>query len=95
MKNGLGKSIVNTCVVLYPNMLVQYINLNINQALRMLYDSLINSQAQYGIIAWGRAASCQLQPVLVVLDRGIRRSNTNKLVTSNTTTFIKRRKLSS
>jgi len=28
-----------------------YVN---NQALRMLYHSLINSRAQYGIIAWGR-----------------------------------------
>jgi len=30
-----------------------YVN---NQALRMLCHSLINSLAQYGIIAWGRAA---------------------------------------
>ena len=34
-----------------------------NQALRMLHHSLINSRAQYGIIAWGRAASCHLQPI--------------------------------
>jgi len=27
-----------------------------NQALRMLYHSLINPRVQYGIIAWGRAA---------------------------------------
>jgi len=32
-----------------------------NQALRMLYHSLINSRVQYGIIAWRRAASCHLQ----------------------------------
>ena len=31
-----------------------YVN---NQALRMLHHSLINSRVQYGIIAWGRAAS--------------------------------------
>jgi len=40
-----------------------YVN---NQALRMLYHSLINSQVQYGIIAWGRAATCHLQPISVV-----------------------------
>jgi len=28
-----------------------------NQELRMFHHSLINSRAQYGIIAWGRAAS--------------------------------------
>ena len=31
-----------------------YVN---NQAFRMLYHSLINSRVQYGIIAWGRAAT--------------------------------------
>jgi len=37
-----------------------YVN---NHALCMLYHSLINSQVQYGIIAWGRAASCPVQPI--------------------------------
>ena len=40
-----------------------YVN---NQALRMLYHSLIKSRVQYGIIVWGRAASCHLQPISVV-----------------------------
>ena len=34
-----------------------YVN---NHALHMLYHSLINSRAQYGIIAWGKVASCHL-----------------------------------
>ena len=46
-----------------------YVN---NQALRMLYHSLINSRAQYGNITWGRAASCHLQPISVVLNRAMR-----------------------
>ena len=46
-----------------------YVN---NRALHMLYHSLINSQAQYGIIAWGRAASCHLQTISVVLNRAMR-----------------------
>ena len=50
------------------------------QALRMLYHSLINSRAQYGIIAWGRAASCPLQPISVVLNRAMRCLNTDKLL---------------
>ena len=40
-----------------------YVN---NHALRMLYHSLINSRAQYGIIAWGKAASCHVQPISAV-----------------------------
>jgi len=46
-----------------------YVN---NQALRMLNHSLINSRAQYGIIAWGRAASCHLQPISVILNCAVR-----------------------
>ena len=46
-----------------------YVN---NHALRMLYHSLINSRAQYGILAWGKAASCHLQPISVVLNRAMR-----------------------
>ena len=48
---------------------VHYVN---NQALRMLYHSLINSRAQYGIIAWGKAASCHLQPISFILNRAMR-----------------------
>ena len=40
-----------------------YVN---NHALRMLYHSLINSRAQHGMIAWGKAASCHLQPISAV-----------------------------
>ena len=47
-----------------------------NHALRMLYHSLINSRAQYGIIAWGKAASCHLQPISVVLNCAMRCLNT-------------------
>ena len=43
-----------------------------NQALRVLYHSSVNSRTQYGIIAWGRAASCHLQPISVVLNRAMR-----------------------
>jgi len=66
-----------------------YVN---NQALRMLYHSLINSRTQYGIIAWGRAASCHLQPISLVLNCAMRCSNTNELATSKVTTNFKRRK---
>ena len=59
-----------------------------NQALR-LYHSLINSRAQYGIIAWGRSASCHVQLVSVVLNRAMRCLNTNKLLTSKLLPFIK------
>jgi len=64
-----------------------------NQALRMLYHSLINSRAQYGIIAWGRAASCHLQPISVVSNRAMRYLNTNELVTSKVTTIYKTQKI--
>ena len=96
MKNWLGKSIVNSCVVLYPNMLVQCIKLKHyvnNQALRMLYHSLINSRAQYGIIAWGKAASCHLQTISAVLNRAMRCSITDKLLTSKVTTIYKMQKI--
>jgi len=68
-----------------------YVN---NQALRMLCHSLINSRVQYGIIAWGRAASCHLQPISVALNRAMRCLNTNELVTSKLPPFIKRRQFS-
>jgi len=55
-----------------------------NQALPMLYHSL-NSK-QYGIIAWGRAASCHVQPISVVLNRAMR-LNLNKLLTNEVTTI--------
>jgi len=66
-----------------------YVN---NQALRMLYHSLINSRAQYGIISWGKAASCQLQPISVVLNRAMRCLNTDKLLTNKVTTIYKMQK---
>jgi len=64
-----------------------------NQALRMLYHSLINSRAQYGIIAWGRAASCHLQPMSVVSNLAIRCLNTNNLLNNKVTTIYKTQKI--
>jgi len=69
----------------------QYVN---NQALRMLYHSLINSLAQYGIIAWGRAASYHLQPISVVSNRAMRCLNTNNLLNNKITTIYKTQKFS-
>jgi len=68
-----------------------YVN---NQGLRMLYHSLINSRAQYGIIAWGRTASCHAQPILVVLNYATRCLNPNKLLTNEVTTIYKTQKFS-
>jgi len=64
-------------------------------ALRMLYHSLINSRAQHGIIAWGRAASCHLQPISVVLNRPppIRCLNRNELVINKIATIYKTQKI--
>jgi len=59
----------------------------------MLYHSLINSRAQYGIIAWGKAASCHLQPISVVLNRAMRCLNIDKLLTNKVTTIYKMQKL--
>jgi len=59
----------------------------------MLYHSLINSRAQYGIIDWGKAASCHLQPILVVLNHAMRCLNTDKLLTSKVTTIYKMQKI--
>jgi len=67
-----------------------YVN---NHALRMLYHSLINSRAQYGILAWGKAASCHLQPISVVLNRAMRCLNTDKLLTNKVTTIYKMQKI--
>jgi len=61
-----------------------YVN---NQALCMLYHRLINSRVQYGIIAWGRAATCHLQPISVVLNCAKRCLNTDKLLTNKVTTI--------
>ena len=58
-----------------------YVN---KQALRMLYHSLNSNQ--YGNIAWGRAASCHVQPISVVLNRAMR-LNLNKLLTNEVTTI--------
>ena len=68
-----------------------YVN---NHALRMLCHSLINSRAQYGIIAWGKAASCHLQPISVVLNRAMRCLNIDKLLTNKVTTIYKIQKFS-
>ena len=67
-----------------------YVN---NQALRMLYHSLIKSRVQYGIIVWGRAASCHLQPTSVALNRAMRCLNTDKLLTYKVTTIYKMQKI--
>ena len=67
-----------------------YVN---NQALRMLYHSLINSRAQYGIIAWGRAASRHLQPISVVSNHATRCLNTDELLTNKVTTIYKMQKI--
>jgi len=64
-----------------------------NQALRMLYHRLTNSRAQYGIIAWGRAASCHLQPISLVLNRAMK-CYTDKLWTNKVTTIYKMQKFS-
>jgi len=67
-----------------------YVN---NQALRTLYYSLTNSRAQYGIIAWGRAASCHIQRISVVLNRAMRCLNLNKLLTNKITAIYKMQKI--
>ena len=67
-----------------------YVN---NHALRMLYHSLINSRAQYGIIAWGKAASCHLQPISAVLNCAMKCLNTDKLLTNKVTTIDKMQKI--
>jgi len=67
-----------------------YVN---KHALRMLYHSLINSRAQYGIIAWGNAGSCHLQPISAVLNRAMRCLNTDKLLTNKVTTIYKMQKI--
>jgi len=67
-----------------------YVN---NQALRMLYHSLINSRAQYGITARGKAAPCHLQPISVVLNRAMRCLNTDKLLTNKVTIIYKMQKI--
>jgi len=60
-----------------------------NQALRVLYHSLINSRVQYGISAWWRAASCHLQPISVALNRAMRCLNTDEPVTCKFTNIYK------
>ena len=60
---------------------------------RMLYHSLINSRAQYGIIAWGRAASYHLQPISVVQYRAIRCSNTSEIATREVNIIYKTHKI--
>ena len=67
-----------------------YVN---NHALRMLYHSLINSRAQYGIIAWGKIASCHLQPISAVSNRAMRCLNTDKRLTNKVTTIYKMKKI--
>jgi len=59
-----------------------YVN---NQVLRMLYHSLINSRALYGIVAWERAASCHVQPISVVLNRAMRCLNPIEFLTNKVT----------
>jgi len=77
--------------VIYRYKVKHYVN---NQALRMLYHSLINSRAQYEIIAWGRAASCHLHPIAVVLNRAMRcLLNTDKLLTNKVTAIYKMQKI--
>ena len=81
---------ISKCVgVMYK--VKHYVN---NQALRMLYHSLINSRAQYGIIAWGKAASCHLQPISAILNRSMRCLNPDKLLTNKATTIYKMQKVS-
>jgi len=58
----------------------------------MLYHSLINLRVQYVVIASGRAASCHLQPILVVLNRAC--LNANQLLTSKVTIIYKTLKIS-
>jgi len=48
---------------------------------------------QYGVIAWGRAASCHSQPISVVLNRTMKCLNTDKLLTK-LLPFIKCKKFS-
>jgi len=65
-----------------------YVN---NQALRMLHHSKINSRVQYRIVAWGRAASCHVQPISIVLNRAMR--CTNNLWNNKVTTIYKTQKI--
>jgi len=64
-----------------------------NQASCMLYHSLINSRAQCGINAWGRAASCHLRLISIVLNRAMRYLNTNNLLNNKVTTIYKTQKI--
>jgi len=59
----------------------------------MLYHSLINSGAQYGIIAWGRAGSCHMQPISVVLNGAMRCLTINELLTSKASIIYKTLKI--
>jgi len=67
-----------------------YVN---NHALRMLYHSLINSRTQYGIIAWGKAASCHLLPISAILNRAMRCLKADKRLTNKITTIYKMQKI--
>jgi len=64
------------------------------QALRILYHCLINSRAQYGVIARGRAASFPLQPISVVLNSAMRCLKTINLLNNNVSYIYKTQKLS-
>ena len=59
----------------------------------MLYHSLIDSRAQYGITLWGKAASCHLEPISDVLNRAMRWSSTDKFLTNKVTTIYKMQKI--
>jgi len=59
----------------------------------MLYHSLMNSRVQYGIIAWGRAASYHLQPISIVSNHAMRCLNTDKLLANKVTTIYKMQKI--
>jgi len=48
--------------------------------------------SQYEIIAWGGAASCHVQPILVVLNRAMRCLSTNNLLNNKVITIYKTQK---
>jgi len=64
-----------------------------NQALLMLHHSIINSQVKYKIFAWGRAASCHLQPLLFVLNCAMCFLNTYEPATFQVTSIFQRQEL--
>jgi len=64
-----------------------------NQALRMLYNSLVYSRKQHGIIVWEWAVSCHLQPISLVSNRTKWCFNASRIAALNLTSIYKKQKI--